>query len=46
MVVNIKVEVFWDVTPCSSVVGYQCLMQDDPPNRRYLITTQKTTGTL
>jgi len=24
MVVKIQVEVFWVVTPCSAVLGYQC----------------------
>jgi hypothetical protein len=51
--VEIQVEVFWVVTPCSVVVGYQsfrvkmeaawnCETLLSYYNKRYCVTTQKT----
>jgi len=48
--VKIHVDVFWVVTPCSAVLGYQhfggpsCLhLQDDiPTTTLHVVTTQKT----
>jgi len=54
MAVKIQVEVFWGVTPCSIVVGYQRFRgswkHQDPPKRRHPttalhgVTSQKTSA--